>query len=61
MKPSAELIKKTIDIWQPLSEKKLNHEDAREIIENMTGFFSTLKRWDDEERRKHQSERNRDL
>ena len=61
MNPSAELIKKTIDVWQPLSKKELNEEDVREIIENITGFFSTLKRWDDQERRKQESERNRDL
>ena len=43
-----ELIDKTIDVWQPHSEKKLTEEDAREIIENLTGFFDTLARWDRE-------------
>ena len=55
------LLKKTIEVWQPLSEKELNEEDAQEIIENITGFFSTLKRWDDEERRKQKDEGNNSL
>ena len=42
MEPSAELIRKTIETWQPLSEKRLNEEDAREILKNMTGLFSFL-------------------
>lgn len=58
MKPKADLIKKTIQVWQPLSEKKLNEEDAREIIENITGFFSTLKKWDDKEKEKLEDEGN---
>jgi len=49
---STEILEKTIEVWQPLSEKKLNEEDAREIIGNIAGFFSTLKRWDDNERRR---------
>ena len=39
---SKEFLEKTIQVWQPLSEKKLDEEDAREIVENMTGFFSFL-------------------
>jgi hypothetical protein len=46
MKPSPELIRRTIDVWQPLSEEKLNEEDAREIVENLTGFFSLLRQWE---------------
>lgn len=61
MKPKTDLIKKTIEVWQPLSEKKLNEEDAREIIENITGFFSTLKEWDGKEKEKLEDERNRSL
>ena len=61
MKTKAELIKKTIEVWQPLSEEKLSEKDGREIIENITGFFSTLKRWDDEERRKQEDEGNSSL
>ena len=35
-------LEKTIQIWQPHSDKKLTLEDAREIAENMTGLFSFL-------------------
>jgi hypothetical protein len=42
------ILKKTIDVWQPHSEKKLTEEDARQIIQNLTGFFETLARWDRE-------------
>ena len=31
-------------------KEKLNEEDARELIENLTGFFSLLAEWD----RKHE-------
>ena len=61
MKTKVELIKKTIEVWQPLSNEKLSEEDAREIIENIAGFFSNLKRWDDEERRKQENEKPGDL
>jgi hypothetical protein len=46
MKTKAKLIQETIELWQPLSEKTLNEEDAREIIENITGFFSLLHEWE---------------
>jgi hypothetical protein len=39
---SKEFLEKTIQVWQPLSEKELTEEDAREIVENMTGLFSFL-------------------
>jgi hypothetical protein len=35
----------TIEFWQPRSEKVLTREDAREMIENMTGFFNILNEW----------------
>ena len=37
-----DFLRKTIEVWQPLSEKRLTEEDAREIVENMTGLFSFL-------------------
>ena len=40
-----EILDKTISIWQPMSEEKLAHEDARQIIENISGFFSVLAEW----------------
>jgi hypothetical protein len=35
-------LKKTIDTWQPHSNKKLTEEDAREMAENVSGLFSFL-------------------
>jgi hypothetical protein len=35
----------TVAFWQPLSTHTLNREDAREIVENMTGFFTVLREW----------------
>jgi hypothetical protein len=51
------ILKKTVEVWQPLTKEKLTEEDAREIIDNITGFFSVLKKWDDEERRKKEDVR----
>ncbi|WP_157223410.1 hypothetical protein [Rhodovulum sp. PH10] len=48
---SPSFLDETIAVWQPLSERPLNREDAREIIHNVTGFFSILLEWDAAERR----------
>ncbi len=40
----------TIAIWQPRTSRRLTREDARQIIENMTGFFNVLREWDRAER-----------
>ena len=45
-----DLIDLTISVWQPLTERSLTHEDSREIIENMTGFFRILQEWERRER-----------
>ena len=44
-----DFIDQTIRIWQERTERKLTREDRREIIENITGFFSILQ--DAKERR----------
>ncbi len=36
---------KTIAFWQPRASRKLTREDARQIIENATGFFRVLAEW----------------
>jgi hypothetical protein len=46
----AEFLDETIAIWQPRTTRQLNREDAREIVENITGFFSILHEWDRAER-----------
>lgn len=44
------LLDETIAIWQPRASRRLTREDARQIIENMTGFFNVLRDWDRAER-----------
>jgi hypothetical protein len=39
------LIDRTIAVWQPRSRRKLNREDARQIVENISGFFRVLSDW----------------
>ncbi len=40
------LLQATIEVWQPLSPIPLNQEDARQILQNMTGFFNLLISWE---------------
>ena len=39
------LIAETIQLWQPHSERPLTGEDARQMLENVVGFFTTLQGW----------------
>lgn len=39
------LIDRTIAAWQPRYDRDLSREDARQIVENVTGFFSLLAEW----------------
>jgi hypothetical protein len=41
----SQLIDRTIDMWQPKSRRQLSREDARQIVENVTGFFHILGEW----------------
>ena len=46
--PSAandDLINRTIGLWQSRGRRTLSHEEARQIVENVTGFFSILHEW----------------
>ena len=49
MKPSRaandNLIDRTRQVWQPRIGRDLSHEDARQISENVTGFFALLAEW----------------
>lgn len=49
MKPSHaandNLIDRTRQVWQPRTGRDLTNEDARQIAENVTGFFSILAEW----------------
>jgi hypothetical protein len=42
---SDNLINRTIGLWQSRGRRTLSHEDARQIVENVTGFFSILHEW----------------
>jgi hypothetical protein len=47
---SESFLEATIEFWQPSAHRNLTREDAREIVENMTGFFNVLRRWREAER-----------
>ena len=36
---------RTRKVWQPRIRRELTDEDARQIAENVTGFFSILAEW----------------
>lgn len=33
-------------VWQKYSDRPLTHDDARQIIENVTGYFKLLREMD---------------
>jgi hypothetical protein len=39
------LIDQTREVWNPRFGRDLSREDARQIAENVTGFFSLLAEW----------------
>ncbi len=39
------LTEHTIAVWQDRTQRHLSNEDAREISENITGFFNILTEW----------------
>jgi hypothetical protein len=39
------LLDRTRQVWQPRLGRDLSREDARQIAENVTGFFSILAEW----------------
>ncbi len=41
---------RTIARWQPRAERTLTREDARQIVENTTGFVQILLEWEAAER-----------
>jgi hypothetical protein len=45
-----QLIGRTKDSWQPRAARSLSDEDAREIAENVTGFFRVLLEWESREK-----------
>jgi len=41
----------TIGVWQQRTSSALSSEAVREIAKNITGFFETLLKWDEADRR----------
>ena len=41
-----DLLEETRCAWQPYADRQLTREDAREIVENIVGFFNLLHKWD---------------
>ena len=39
------LIDATLQVWQPRLQHDLTQEDARQIAENVVGFFAVLGEW----------------
>jgi hypothetical protein len=39
------LVGATIAVWQPRTARELSREDARQVVENITGFFAILAEW----------------
>ncbi len=50
--PEDNLIALTLEVWQPRNGHRLSHEDAREIVENVRGFFGLLLEWECSEQQK---------
>ena len=44
------LIERTRQLWSPRFGRDLSREDARQIAENVTGFFAILAEWSRAER-----------
>lgn len=40
-----DLIDRTLETWQPRVDHPLSRDDARQITENVSGFFSILAEW----------------
>lgn len=44
--PCSQFLDQTIEIWRAGATRPLSREDARQIVENLTGFFRILDQWD---------------
>lgn len=44
--PSKEFLDETVRVWQKYYDRPLTHDDARQIIENVTGYFKLLHEMD---------------
>jgi hypothetical protein len=44
------LLERTVELWRPRLGRDLSREDARQIVENVSGFFAILAEWSRAER-----------
>jgi len=51
-----ELTEHTLAVWQQRTPGPLSIEDAREITENLTGFFTILAEWSHKESHRRKTE-----
>jgi hypothetical protein len=52
--PDQDFNQRTCDFWQPRTFRELTEEDAREMTENVSGFFRLLVEWELEARREQE-------
>ena len=53
-----DFLRQTIQRWKPHTSRDLTAEEARQAVENVTGFFRMLQQWDSNGRA--EAERKRD-
>jgi hypothetical protein len=50
--PKPDLKEQTVAFWSNRTGREISQEDARQIIENVTGFFQVLFEWEKAEQSK---------
>jgi len=45
-KPTQDILNDTIAFWSERSGREISQEDAREMVANVSGFFTVLADWD---------------
>jgi hypothetical protein len=52
---SDKFLDEAVAFWQSQTERELKREDARQIAENLSGFFQVLSDWDEAEKERPQA------
>lgn len=52
---SGKFLDEAVAFWQSQTERELKREDARQIAENLSGFFQVLSEWDTTEKKRPQA------
>jgi len=45
-KQTQDILNQTIAFWSERTGQKCSHEDAREMVANVSGFFNVLAEWE---------------